>query len=65
MRKLLFLFAFILVSCDMSEENVVEQEEQNLYTLIVHNTNAYVLVTIVPRHLLHKKYNTGYSNHFL
>ena len=24
----------------MSEENVVEEEEQNLYTLIVHNTNA-------------------------
>ena len=35
MKKLLFLFALILVSCDMSEENVVEQEEQNLFTLIV------------------------------
>ena len=45
MRKLLFLFAFILVSCDMSEENVVEQEEQNPYTLIVHNTNAQFQVS--------------------
>ena len=40
MKKLLFIFTLILVSCDMSEENVVEQEEQNLYTLIIHNTNA-------------------------
>ena len=41
MKKLILLLLFIpLVSCDMSEENVVEQEEQNLYTLIVHNTNA-------------------------